>query len=209
MSEILRLPFQRQDWPIFATIFLLALCLLLLWLMPNEFSGPLAGIIILLLLLPLLWGFGLLASRIADMFRRRRALNPNLSPEEMKKLAESFPEVLQNAVVPLLSLENPNFFAELQAIVDAHPTPQRDAELEFRRSLNDGLKQMLAFPVIMLIMLLLLWFFRSPAKPNQTNTEIVAPAGLCLYNGHIFIRQSGDDDEQCSTLRLSDTRWLR
>ena len=55
-----------------------------------------------------------LADREEDFIRKNVAANPNTPTEVLWKLGEEFPqEVLENAVLPLLLLENPNLINEI------------------------------------------------------------------------------------------------
>jgi hypothetical protein len=154
---------------------LLVFCVFLLWWMPSDFAGPIVGVIIILLLIPGLLVIAHIASFISAIFRRRRAMNPNLSPDELKKLAKISDEVLQNPVLPLFVLEDPNYYDELLAVIAAHPRPEPDPELELRRAANDSLRGLLVLPVLMLLLLILFWFLRGSRKP-----------GLPLYVPPVF-----------------------
>ena len=175
----------RENWPLFAAALLLVFTIVLFWVMPADFYGPLSAVVMLLLLIPGFWGVVALVLWLVALPGKWRALDPNLSPEALKALAAHHPEVLQNKALPLLALEDPNFFIELEALALATRAAQREGWREFRQVVNESLRLLLLFPSLMLLVLLWVWLAR-PFAEERSDPETAAPQQVFMSGFFVF-----------------------
>lgn len=125
-----------------------------------DYAGPIAGAVFIVLLVA---AFALLGDGLSRHFRRegvKKALDPNTPPEELFNLAENHPEVLQNPVLPLLSIEDPLLWSQIEARAREAAARLRE---DRRAYYKDLFKRGLVFPAMMLSLLLLVWLLRSCA----------------------------------------------
>jgi hypothetical protein len=137
-----------------------------------DYAGPLAGAAFIALMV---LGFALLGFGLSWLLNRgdtRRARSPDTPPEELLALAKHYPEVLQNPVLPLLSLENPALWAELRELCLRAAESRRKERRAFLRAFAPAM----AIPVVMVLIIFLVWLIRRSRHQDAEDSTRARPA---------------------------------